>query len=257
MNDLEKRVDQLVDRAVETVEMITTKADEDELGPALSLLDDLEDIADEAEDLLSTVDLTELARAVDWSELPDAVDLSDIREAIEEGDGSEVVAVRDLIRLVELREVWENVDAREAWRQKRELEDEVGDVTGESEADEEDGLLDKSMSAGGGHDLDSESVENAIQMQINDSVEAFRKKLIAAHDRLDEVRQRNKDRFPDRRRKRSRNPTAVSTLPAEPAKRAEWTRYSTVPAETLHSSAPNHRRIYGPRFRSVDGEDDE
>jgi len=109
----------------------------------------------------------------------------------------------------------------------------------------------------GENDFDPRSVENAIQMQVSESVGEFREKLLAAHRRFAKIREQNEERFPDRGRNGSRNPTAVSTVPPSgPAERSATT-HSTVPEETRHSSAPNRRRIYGPRFDRAEEVTDE
>lgn len=253
MTDQEKQIERLFERATEKIEMVTTKADEDELGPVLSLLDDLEDIADEAEDILSTVDLTELAGAVDWKRLPEAIELRDLPDAIEEGEASEAVSLRKLVELTNLSQVWASSDTREAWREMREFDDEFDDLTGDGDGEGQE--RDGSTPDVGAHDFDPESVENAVQSQVSDAVGAFREKLLVAHERLRRVRERNAERFPDRRGKRSRNPTAVSTMPTGGPTSGGTTSHSTVPEETRYSKAPNRPRIYGPRFESAGGDD--
>ncbi|MFC6726628.1 hypothetical protein ACFQE1_20110, partial [Halobium palmae] len=117
-----------------------------------------------------------------------------------------------------------------------------------------------------GHLGGSEGQQAAIQMQVSDSVEAFREGILDAHERLKEVVEKNRERTRNVEQPDSRNPTAVSTLPKS-GSRTEFrggTRFSTVPSETRHSSAPNHARIYGSRFdrererqRRSGGDDDE
>lgn len=255
MSDDVEQIDLLSERANEKIEMITSKADEDDLGAVLSLLDDLEDIADEAEDMLSTVDLIGLVDVIDWENLPDAVELEDLPDAIEDDDLSEVVSLRKLIEVTDLPKLWENVDTRALWREKREFDEEMADLTGETDGGD-DGLGDVSVPNVESHDIDPESIENAIQSQISDAVGEFREMLLDAHVRLDELRQWNKERFPDRRRNHSRNPTAVSTLPRGSLPIGSGTRYSTVPQETRYSTAPNRKRIYGIRFDAARGDSD-
>lgn len=257
MTEVDGRIEELYDRATETVEEIGSKADEDDLGPVLSLLDDLEDVADEAEDLLSTVDLTRIAATVDWSDLPEALELEDVPEAISEGDVGEAVTLRELVALSDLPALWDDVDVREAWREKRELSEEVDDLAGDGRGDDDAGGMDASMPSAGGHDFDPASIENAVQSEVSESVGEFREKLLDAHDRLAEVRERNQERFPDRRRDRSRNPTAVSTAGMGARTSGGGARHSTVPEETRYSTAPNRERIYGTRFGGARGSDDE
>jgi len=114
-----------------------------------------------------------------------------------------------------------------------------------------------SMPDVGAHDFDPESVENAIQMEVSESVATFRGKLIEAHHRFEQIRDANADRFPERKRNRTRNPTAMPTLSKGSSPGGRGMRFSTVPQETRHSSAPNHERIYGTRFDRKRGDDDE
>jgi hypothetical protein len=273
--DASERLQELYEHAIEAAASLTEASESGDHETVLSLLDELEDIVDELEDVLSTVELDELIAAVDWSDLPDAVELGDIPEAVDEGDATEAISLRKLLAAIDLTEVWDSMDERAMWRQKRELDDEVDDLTGdgdddgsllernEDDGDENDDLVDVSMpgtSSGGGaggHDFDPRSVENAIQMQVSESVGEFREKLLAAHRRFAKIREQNEERFPDRGRNGSRNPTAVSTVPPSgPAERSATT-HSTVPEETRHSSAPNRRRIYGPRFDRAEEVTDE
>ena len=270
--DASERLERLYGHAIETAESLTEASEAEDHETILSLLDELEDVVDELEDVLSTIDLSDLIAAVDWSELPDTVDWSELPEAVEEGDASEAISLQELLEAVDLSEVWDNVNVREFWRQKSELEDEVDDLTD----DEDEGLLDTDgdgdgdgdlvdvsmpgTSLGGGsesNDIDPRAIETAIQMQVSESVGVFREKLIEAHEQFEEVRAQNEERFSDRRRNRSRNPTAVSTIPATGPAARSGTTHSTVPAETRHSSAPNRRRIYGPRFDRVEEVTDE
>lgn len=259
MSDVDDRIDRLFEHATDKLEMIASKANEDDLGPVLSLLDDLEDIADEAEDILSTTDLTELAGTIDWEALPEAIEIEDLPDAIQEGDASEAVTLRKLIELTDLPELWSSVDARELWREKREFDEEIDDLTDDGDEDDgSDGAVDgASMPDADVQEFDPESVENTIQSEVSESVGRFREKLLDAHDRFGEIRERNEERFPDRRRDRSRNPTAVSTLPKGRSPLGGGMRHSTVPEETRYSTAPNRQRIYGARFDTTGGDDDE
>lgn len=273
MSDLAERIEDLFQTAVETLKKIQAESEDENLDAAVEYLDELEDVVDETEDILEHVDLTELLAAVDWSELPEAVDLEDVPDAIEEGDLSEAVTLQQLLAIVNLSEVWNSMDAREAWRDKRELEDEVDDLTdddgdglfGNDDGDdgwfgddeEGDDGYDVSMPDTDAHDFDSQTVENAIQSQVSDSVDTFREKLIDAHHRFREIRDENAERFPDRKRNHSRNPTAVPTVPNRQSPSGRGMRHSTVPEETRHSSAPNRKRIYGTRFDRARGDDDE
>lgn len=86
---------------------------------------------------------------------------------------------------------------------------------------------------------------------MSDGVVTFRDALLEAHERIQEKVEELRDRTERVGQPRSRNPTAFSTLPKSRAEFGGTTRYSTVPAETRYSSAPNHARIYGRRFRGA------
>lgn len=262
MSDPSQRLEELYERANELIEMIETKKDEDELGPVLALLDDLEDIADEVEDIVSNMDLRGMVDAVDWTELSDAVEPEEIPSALAEGDSAKADLLRNLLDHTDMHELWKNVDIRETWRNKRELDDEMDDLTDRVNFDSatDDGSADpgsaSGMSSGDGepHDVDPKTAENAIQMEMTESVEEARSKLVAAHERFATVRGEAEDKFPNERRQRSRNPTAVSTMPPSQSGIRSGTRYSTVPEETRYSTAPNYTRIYGTRFEDAGGD---
>lgn len=249
MSEVEARIEDLYDRAIETMERIASKDDEDTSHPITSYLDDLEDIIDEAEDILSQIDLADLSDAVEWEEIPEAFDLDDLSAALD--DDEETVTIGKLLKILDMSKLWGSMNAREAWRQKREFEDELDDVTDEDETGNDDGSGDPTMPRVDIDDFDPETAENALQTQISDGIDEFREALIKAHVRLKEFRENNKDRFKDRRRKRSRNPTFYSTLPPRRDALGRGTRFSTVPQETKYSTAPNRRRIYGNRFEKA------
>ena len=250
---------------VERAEEILERLGDEETGSeeVNELLDDLEDVVDEAEDLLSTVDLREVAEAVQWENLPDAVDASDVPDAIEQGDPTEAIAIRKLLSLSDLPDLLESADGRELWREKRDLEDELDDVTGDGGDDgsitDVDVDADASRPELGDGDVDPESVEKAVQSKVSGAVGEFRRKLIEAHDRLESIREENERRFDERRtQSTSRNPTAgFSTVPSNHAGSGGTALHSTVPEETKYSTAPNRKRIYGDRFDSAEGEVDE
>lgn len=262
-----------VEALVERVEAALERLGDEETdsAEAVEQLDELVDVADEAEDLLSTVDVEELVELVEWENLPEAVDVDDVPEAIDQRDPTEAIALRKLVSLSDLPELWDSVDSRELWREKRQLEEEIDDVTGEdgddsSIVDVGDGSgLDVDADAGdvtmpdvGSGEVDPESVEKAVQSKVSRAVGEFRGKLIEAHDRLEEMREENQRRFDERRtQSSSRNPTAgVSTMPSRRGGGAVTVKHSTVPRETKYSTAPNRKRIYGDRFESAGGGDD-
>ncbi|WP_267643771.1 hypothetical protein [Haloarchaeobius amylolyticus] len=230
-------------------------------------VDDLVEVADEAEDVLETVDVTGVLSAVDWDALPetapDVVDLDELPDAVGDGDPGDAVRLRALARLLDLSDVWEAADVRAFWRQQRELDEAVSELVGADEADEasdegDDGGLDVGgIDAGGGVlDADAESVENAVQSEVADAVGEFRASILEAHVRLREKFEENQETAESRHGSTdsSRNPTAVSTMPGSSGGAL---RHSTVPEETRCSTAPNRKRIYGGRFDEATGGTDE
>ncbi len=252
---------------------------------AEAALDDLEQVAIEAEELLETVDLSELPEALNLEELPDVVDVSELPDAVASGDVGDAVESRELLDLVELGELWSNVDVREFWRNKGEfetaLEEALGDDVGEDESrlarlqssfadamdDAGEGMMDGDDGDGTlaslPEDTNSEAFQAAIQSGLRDAVDEFRKGLLETHDRLKTLREENQERTGRATQPDSRNPTAYSTLASAPSGPSvgRGTRYSTVPRETRYSTAPNRERIYGDRFEDADatedGDDDE
>jgi len=245
---------------------------------AIDALDDVHTVADSVEDLLGTVDLTQLLGEIEWTALPDAIKLERVPDAIEERNPTVAVKLRKLLSVTDMSDVWDAVDARAFWRQSRELDDELDDFDEESDGGFFEGIsLDGPFSDDGAADdgaagetaddgldglgpddggFDPESLENALQSQISDSVGSFRERILEARERLKQLREENIERSEQRHSKtsNSRNPTAVSTTSSQrpsPGRAA----FSTVPEETRYSTAPNRRRIYGSRFD--DGESDE
>lgn len=257
-----ERIDALLSDAEERIEALLD-ADEMDADETVETIEDLYEIADEAEDLLEYVDVSDLIEAVDVEDLPEAIDFEDLPEAIEEGDPEKAIELRKLLSLTELSEVWDSANVRELWREKRELDDAVDDFS-EEDAAEDGGLrdgdafgtgADADADAGVGPesgslaDYDPESAKNAIQAKMSGAVGEFRETLLAANERLEALREANEERLGRRRHDvDSRNPSAFSTLPPARSDMGGAARHSTVPEETRHSSAPNRPRIYGDRF---------
>lgn len=270
---IRERLDELVSDAESAARSLLDREEFD--SDALETLDDLTDVADEAEDLLSTVDVTELTDALDLRDLPEAVDLEDLPEAIEEQSPREAVRLRKLIQLADLSHVLASTDLRRFRSEKDELEDELDDLsnggsdgegTGDGRLHVGDEGRDGGMLGGespiGGTDVDadaldedlddgerSELMQAAVQSKVDDAVSEFREGLVAAHERLADIREENETRTQSGDdQPSSRNPTAFSSLPAGRGDMGGATRYSTVPAQVRHSGASSRERVYGDRF---------
>lgn len=233
---------------------------------ALAALDDLEVVATEADELASTVDAGDLPDAVDLSELTEVIDVESIARAIVSGDAGDAVDTSDLLDILELGELFDAVDVREFWRNAEELEAAIEESLGEEALAEWKARLDETTDDGDG-DLEvewtdladtanSESMQTVIQMQMRDAVDEFREGVLAARKELVKRREELGERTGSVGQPDSRNPSAFSTMVASRSDIGDAAKFSTVPAETRYSSAPNRERIYGSRFEDP-GDDTE
>jgi hypothetical protein len=242
--------------------------------------DDIEDgqeVIEETGELLETVDVSELPDAVDVSELPEAIDFEEVPAAIANAEPERAVELKQLASLVEFDELWDAVDVREFMQEKDDLEDAVGDLTGDEDGSDESSLTDSlgssdssltdslgsSSDSGGGESLvaQGEAMQAAIQSKLRDSVEEFRENVLDAREQVKEARDTAQETVEEKTgggtgQPSSRNPTAYSTM-VSGWQTGGWSsaNFSTVPQTTQHSSAPGHFRIYGQRFEEE--EDDE
>lgn len=291
-NETELTVDDLVAAIDDLSEKVDDAAEHESAEEAAALLADIHDVADNVEDMLGTVDLTDLLSEIEWENLPEAIELENVPEAIEDRNPTAAIKLRKLLSVTDMSEVWDNVNAREFWRQSRELDDAVDDFSDEEDDEgllsgDEDGsdeglLDDPSFDSPFGDDdpedagdaaeaspetglggleglgtdeegLDQETMENAIQSRVSDSVGEFRQSILAARAQLKQLLAENRERSERRNSTstNSRNPTAVSTMPPG-GKQQRTAKFSTVPEETRYSTAPNRRRIYGSRFEEAE-----
>ncbi|WP_273836801.1 hypothetical protein [Halococcus sp. PRR34] len=277
-------IDALIDRAMGDVEaLLTAHESDDPFEEVREDVDDLVAVIEEIEELLETIDLTDLPEAVDLSELPAAIEAGEVPDAIAEGDPGEAVKYRKLLQIVELGELWNAVDIREFWRNKRELDDAAGDVT--DNGDDEDGPMEtlrefvgdgdsadtgSDASSGGASaaatesdderadiDVPSETIQQRVQSKLSDAVGEFRESLLDTRERVKELKEENEARTEDVEQPDSRNPTAYSSIPSTRTDMSGTTAFSTVPEETRYSSAPNRPRLYGSRLDRAAEEHDE
>jgi hypothetical protein len=275
---------ELVDEAEALLrELVGLDDDPESHERAQELLDDLHEVADEAEDVLGTVNVSELPDAIDPSGAHTTIDAGELPDAVARGDPGDAVELRNLHKLVELGDLWDAVDVREFWRNKREFDDAVDDLFTSDSSDEDaddEGLLDRDYDVFGDDEdekADAEEADNdsvapkpelgmletdeskqaAIQKKISDSVAQFRGSILDARERLKEIVEENQERTRSAEQPDSRNPTAFSTMPTSRADLGGSTRFSTVPEETRYSTAPNRPRIYGQRFEDAKEDDDE
>ena len=278
----DRDLDDLLDRAMDDIDALLTAYESDH--PFEEVQEDVEDlitVVEEIEELLETVDLTDLPDAVDLSELPDAIEASEVPDAIAEGDPGGAVKYRKLLQVVELGELWDTVNVREFWRNKRELDDATDDVTDDDDggpmeklrefvdddtdgdatdvetgdtsgtADTEDGSEREDI------DVPTETIQQRVQSKLSDAVGEFRESLLDTRERVQELKEENEERVEDVEQPDSRNPTAYSSISSGRNDMGGTAKFSTVPEETRYSSAPNRPRLYGSRLdRAAEGNDE-
>ena len=294
-------LDDLVDRAEEAMEGLRESVDDPDAGlgeivdrldegageEASEQLDELLAVADKIEDVLETIDLSELPDAIDFEELPELIETDELPEAIEKGEAGDLIKLRKLASVIDFTELWGATDVRAFWQAKRDLDGAVEDVTGGEEGEDEGGVLEKvtgseddeegmldevtgeggmmddvdadDLDFGGIEDFDPETAEIAIQKQLSEGIDEFREAVLDAHERVSGLKEEAKEEMPETDRStNSRNPTAVSTMPTQDRRDlGSLPRFSTVPQQTRYSGAPNRKRLYGNRFDQEKGGDNE
>lgn len=233
--------------------------------------EDAVEVADEAEDVAAHLDVSDIVDAIDWSELPDVMGAESMQEAIDSGDAGDAIHVRELIEAIDFGELADSVDVRQAWKEGRELDDAVDDVTdddavddvtnddasAEETADEKtDEEASVDVDTGAFDDADPEAIRMGVQSEMMDAVDEFRAGLLEVHEELETIIEENREASRQRRAEqpKSRNPTAVSTMPGGGPLGSKVRQGSTVPRETRYSKAPNRERLYGKRLE--EGTDD-
>lgn len=273
--DSDDEMPALLDRAEGDIDsLLGVLSGEESYADAKEEINDLVDVIEETEELLDTVDLSELPEAVELSELPSAIEGEDVPEAIANAEPRRAIDLTQLASLVEFSELWDAVAVRSFMQNKDELEAATDDVTddesGDGENGDDSGLVDSfdmsdSEDANGGEESildDGQAKQLAIQSQLRDAVEEFRESALDARDQLKEARDTAQEKVEEKTgggtgQPSSRNPTAYSTMVAG-WKAGGWSSasLSTVPKQTQHSSAPGHYRIYGRRFDEREGNDE-
>ncbi|WP_224332746.1 hypothetical protein [Haloprofundus halobius] len=272
--DVLDSVDELYDTAVEILGRLTDDGDSDGGGGTTGEqiatdLDLLVDVAVEAAELLSTVDLSTLLDNVDVESLPEAISFEELPEALADGNPKAAVNVAKLVQLINLSTLLTETDLQRTREEYAELEEAVdaftddGMVQTDDEGDDSDGGIGGFGSDGDDNGFgdslfgsDEETMaartevsQAVIQSELRAAIEEFRRGIIVAHQELDRMREYNEKRFRQRASstENSRNPTARSFIPSsQPTTGA--TRFSTVPKQVRHSGVEGLERIYGPRF---------
>lgn len=170
-----ERFDDLLDEAEAGLERLEDRSDGGSVEDALRDLRDVLEVVDEIEDVLDAVDLSDLPDAVDERDLVSAVEAGRIPDAVRERDLGAAVDLERVVRAIELGELWDSTDVRTLWREKRELADEVDDISDDGE--EEDPVIDELetlLGDDGGDasmldDGDDDSVLDAVGETVDDA----------------------------------------------------------------------------------------
>lgn len=287
---MSSRVDELLDTAEAGLDRLEEAVDEGRTEEVTEELRDLTVVADELEDVIERVDLSELPEEVDATELAKAIEVGEIPDAIQGGDPGDAVDLRGLLRAIDLTEAWKNTDVRGLWQEVEEAGDAIDEYAGDEDGNEEgdgvvaelEGLLDgdaddgstlegatgavtemaddaKSEGAGLVGELEGEALQTALQSKLMESVDEFREGVFEARERLQAATEETRDRLEDiggDRSSSSRNPSVYSTIPDERPDVGSTPAYSTIPQQTLYSTAPNRDRVYGSRFDREAGDSD-
>lgn len=236
-----------IQAGVRAVKQAVTDEDDETL---LDEATDLWEILDEFEDVLDTMDLSEVIEAIEFNDLPEAIDVEDVAEGMTDPDES-AIDLTHLKEAVNLRELWNAMDLTEFVGEAAELDDAVDDVT-----DGDDGFFENVVD-GPRLESDPSARQAYIQEMIAEAAEEFREVILASHGQFRRLYRENQERFGDPgRQPDSLNPTAYSTLPPGPLPDSVSTRTSTVPSRVRHSSADYQpERIYGRRFVQATSDD--
>lgn len=254
---------------------------DDTLESVLGDVGTLVTVVRKTEELLETIDFTELPEAVDAGELLAAFEAGEIPAVIADDDAGagDLVDFTQLFRAIDLLSAWDATDLGDLWEGKRELEgalEELGDDSEDASMVEEaaDAVTDEGEELVGGDDglvddagdmledadpteilgdidvaSDPEAYQVAIQQLAMKGIDAFRYALLETHEKFEQLYELNREKM--RRqdtRTNSRNPTAAATIPTERGDLGSGVRHSTVPQEVRLSTAPSRKRIYGRRF---------
>ena len=231
---------------------------EDTYEDAIDTVDVLTRLADETEDLLEEIDLTELPELIDGSDVREAIDSGEIPEAVSDEEDGDVVRFRQLVRAINLSELWDSANVRGLLDEADDLGDTVDNLTDE---DDDAGFVGDAASEMADDDLldgddpsdlggeQSQMYQTMIQQQALDGLEEFREALLLTHEKFQKLYETNREKMGRQdTSSNSRNPTAVSTLTTSRRDLGSTERHSTVPTRVKHSTAPGHTRIYGRRF---------
>ncbi|MFC6716604.1 hypothetical protein ACFQGT_01840 [Natrialbaceae archaeon GCM10025810] len=249
LDRLQYRLDAAREAVLEAVER---NAANDELSAVAA---ELRDVVDAADDLLGTVDLERLPSAVDAGELPTLVDVDGIPDAVRDRNPDAALNLGSLRRAVFLRELWNTVDLVEFRRAAGRLEGELEDVFGpDSIASSSDGSQAAADVKAFLAEVKPDATNAAMQQRVSKEQRRAREGVVRAHAEFETLYAAHQ-RGPGYvgRKPVSRNPTAVSTAPAGPLPASASTRISTVPTNVRRAKVDALPRIYGRRWRRVDG----
>lgn len=259
--------------------------DDETLGSLSEDVETLVQVTTAVEDLLETIDLTDLPDAVDADELLASIEAGEVPDALadDDTDAGDLVDFKQVFQAIDLLDAWDATELGELWEAKRDLADATDEFTDGDDGDDadeeggmisetvstvtdddedDDDLLDDASDAVAADDADPsellgdidvmedpEAYQVAIQQQAMKGIDAFREGLLETHAKFEKIHEFNREKL--RRQDTStssRNPTAASTLPTGRRDVGGGVNHSTVPQQVRLSTAPSRKRIYGQRF---------
>ncbi|WP_256392406.1 hypothetical protein [Natronoarchaeum rubrum] len=279
MSESEGALAEIADLVEEAQLSLDRLREEDDPEAEREDLQHLYTITQEAADLLETIDVSELPDTVDGEAVIAAVEAGELEAAIEEGDLGRAVDYKALLKAIDFGNLASTADITELVSEGKDLSDAVDDATeddagvvgsdDEAADDEDDGIVDGFDAAigddsglggeeglGGGMgnvgNLPDEAYQVAIQQKAMEAVDEFRAGVLAAHDKLRALHEKNREQMRRQHNEQgtnSRNPTAHSTVVTDRGDvGGSATQHSTIPTGTKYSTAPTRTRIYGNRF---------
>lgn len=217
-------------------------------------------IVREAEEILRSIDASELPDAIDADRVREAIELGELPDTVREEENADVVKLRQVVRAIDLGRALKAMDVSDVFESKREIDDATDELVDDEEANESildtdmDGTVDavadelrEDVDVGDGNMSEYQAL---IQQQAIKGIDAFRDGLLKTHGKFEQVVETNREKM--RRQDRSpssRNPTAVSTMPTTRSDVSSVPNYATMPRTVRHSDAPTRTHIYGDRFR--------
>ena len=149
------------DAIAETVDDVTGGEDRDGL---VGDIQDVLEVIDEANDILESIEFTELPEAVDRDQVLEAIELGNVPDALSDSEDEDVVKLRQLIRAINMRELLADVDVTQLWSSKRDAEAALEDLTDD---EDDQGVIGAAATAMAG-DGDDGGVLDGVRDRVGD-----------------------------------------------------------------------------------------